>query len=393
MRLVILTAIGLALLSIVAVFVINNLTIVNVKFWSDYSISAPLGVVTLASLGFGFFIGFIWYTWILMLRYLQLKTKEYQISQLVDLYKNTVILNQVITLGEEELAREISEKLKSPVPELDFSVEIEKVKTIIDPNQKLKVLESLRGKFPTNPYLICELAQTLIQLGQENLAMDHLKSINQTVPTLLSLKFGAELALKLGRLEEAKEWVFELKRLGVKDHKLFQALMEAQVEHLYLEGKDWYAENKQLVKEYPLSLVGMEYMARYYKDSNPNLALKYYRQRAEVGESAVYWRDLWEFLVQLGRVEEAIKVAEESLTKQLSSEDKAVVKLDLVRLLLNLNRWNDATKVLDSFTDDELNSIAKISVDRLRKFYLALLNLKKGSTIESLRVLNTVLVG
>ncbi|MCS6893086.1 MAG: lipopolysaccharide assembly protein LapA domain-containing protein [Deltaproteobacteria bacterium] len=390
MRFLIFIVLLLIFLSIFGYFIFNNLVVVDVKFWGKHSVSAPLGVVILAAALIGVILGFSWHLWSSLVSFFNLKSKDHLINQLIESYKTTAIMNQALVLGENELAKEIVRKLKAPIPELDFYVEIERAKTVLDLSDRVKVFEQLRAKFPTNPYLICELASALVKLGQHQIAFDNLKSLNSIVPTALSLKFGAELALDLNKLDDCQEWLLRLKELGFTDHKLSQASMEKKLVQLYFDNKDWFTEAKKLLKEYPLSLVGLEYLARYYKDSNPVLAAKYLRQRAEIGKELIYWRDLTDFLLEQNKTEEAIKTAIDYVEK-VPEEEKALAKLDLAKLYINLNRWNDAFDILTSFSEEELSCTAKVPVEKLSKFYMALINLKRGSTLESLRVLDSVL--
>ncbi|MCS6961330.1 MAG: hypothetical protein NZT61_02350 [Deltaproteobacteria bacterium] len=391
MRLLIFS-IGLLLFLVLSgFFIFHNLNIVEVKFWKDFQISAPIGVVVLGACAIGVGFTVLWYLWGSFVSYLKLKSKDTVISQLIELYQNTVILNQAFTLGEKRLAQDQAQKLKSPVKELEFFVELEKTKIVTDPAERVKVLESLRSKFPTNPYLAYELVVSFLRLGQEQLAFDHIKSFNQMVSTAMSLRLGVELALKLVKLEEASQWLTELKKIGYADHALQQKYLELKVEQSYLEGKDWYSETKRLLKDYPYSLVGLEYMAKYYQPTNPVLCAKYYRQRAEVGKSLQFWRDLIEFLKTVGKIEDAVKTAKEAMEKSISVQDRSLAKLDLVRLLISINNWAEAEEVLNSFSEEELSATANVPVDRLCKFYSAFIKMKRGSAVESLRVLDSIL--
>lgn len=392
MRLLIFSISLLILVAIFGFFIFNNLEVVKVTIWEDINITAPAGVIVLGSILVGVFLSSLWYVWGTLSSYVKIKLKENTLQQVIDLYRNSIILDQAYLLGETKICEELAKNLKSPVPELDFLVELQKAKIIVDPSDKLKALEALRSQFPSNPYLAYELTVTYLRMGDENAAFEHLKSFNQLVPTAVSLKLGCEIAIKLGQLDIAQDWLRELKALGFTDHQLKQKLLESRVKQLYLEGKDYLAETKQLLKEYPLSLVGHLYMAYYHKPINPSLAAKHLSQRAEIGKDYSYWRDVIDFWRSVGEIEAAIKCAMEFIGKSSSENQRAVAKLDLARLYIHSNRWRDAENTLESLTEEERLSTAVISVDKLSRFYEALIKLKTGSTVDSMRALDTVLV-
>ena len=260
-------------------------------------------------------------------------------------------------------------------------------------DERLKKLEELRAKTPASPYLILEIVSCLLKQKNVPIAYNYLSNLNQLSPTVSSLKKGIELATELEDFEKAKSWLAHLYKLGVQEPELEQKLLEKELQNLFSAGKDITSQAKQLLKKFPSSLVALELLAKHFAKTDTSLAAKYLRTRAEMANNYSYWRDLIDLLVQNNLIEQAIEISKYAAENLSDPQDRVVAQVDLARLLMSSGNLNEAMFYLNKVLDSEHATLVQISVEKLAKLYVALVNLKRGSTLDTLRTLDSILVG
>ena len=393
MRFVLWTLIFILLLVAGSYFITINLNPITVNFPFGTFISGPIGALVLVSLLLGVVAAYIWFSIDKILSFFKLSTRQSLINRLIELYKNTSFFRQALSLSELGLAQKIAKQLKSPHPDLDYFVEIEKIQALASVDEKLKKLEELRAKTPVSPYLILEIVACLLKQKNVSVAFNYLDNLNQLSPTVSSLKKGIEIAIELEDFEKAKNWLNHLHKLGIEEPELEQQVLETELYHRFSTGQDITSQAKQLLKKFPSSLLALELLAKHFAKTDPSLAAKYLRTRAEMANNYSFWRDLIEFLVQNNFIEQAIEVNKYASENLPDPHDRLVAQVDLARLLLSSGNLNEAMFQLNKVLDSQQSALVQISVEKLAKLYIALVNLKRGSTLDTLRTLDSILVG
>jgi predicted Zn-dependent protease len=112
-----------------------------------------------------------------------------------------------------------------------------------------------------------------------------------------------------------------------------------------------------------------------------------------MADSYSAWRDLIEILTENGQTTQALEASKYAAENLKDPKERLVAQLDYARLLLSSGDLSEALYQLNKILAIEQTTLVQISVDKLAKLYVALVNLKKGATIETLRTLDSILVG
>ncbi len=286
-----------------------------------------------------------------------------------------------VASGEMGKAQNLWERFLSRSSQQDLSAlaSLELAKLIEDPEEKLKYIDTARSSFPTNTEILFYATELNLDLGNETAALDNLAIIMYHHPNKKAAKMAYELALSLGKLGDAREYLDRYYDLGGSEINETE-LAEAELRASLTESEEDYKLLKNHLKSYPNSIFAREELAERYKEAGDlKNAAHYLSEIAERTKTLADFReiiDLWR--EDPDRAIAAAKRAKDAVQKS----DKGAASLELTRLYVGMGMLVEAEKEAKSLAS--FDGTLPVPVHTLSSLYQASVCLKRGESRAAL---------
>lgn len=221
--------------------------------------------------------------------------------------------------------------------------------------EALRVLDAARSEDPHNIEVLFRAAELNLSLDNKTAAIDNLALALSEYGSRKAAVQARDLSEELGRFEDASEYQKQLQRLGADQTNAEEVNARLEYKTLLQEcGSDKVKLAEKLrafVKRHPNYAHGLEKLAGLERDGKKiDAAAQLLVRAAKVTGAIHYWAEAKKLWLAHGMPDRALAAAR-SAAKETSGFPRIQAGLNLIRLYLALNMFEDAKRALLEFPD------------------------------------------
>lgn len=330
---------------------------ISVSTGSNSKVTAPVAFILLVSFLAGFifcaifalFFGFK--AWLKERRHLNEERKRISITN------SQIEARQALACGEFEKAQQLWEKIinkdqNNVIARIELSKSYQKNAQL---REALAILDKTRNlPGDVNIEVLFRAAEINQAIGNKTAAIDNLALIISKYPNSRALKLARDYSEEINRFEDAIEYHQQLQNLGgVKDREdsaqIIARLSFKKVVRDIQDPNQLKLTLKDFVRSKDSFVPALHKLAQLEKESgNTEEAIKLLLKASRLSAKWEYWYEASQIWLTQSNPERAIAAARAG-NKELSGIARINSELELVKLYLNLNNFEEAKKSLDGF--------------------------------------------
>ena len=219
--------------------------------------------------------------------------------------------------------------------------------------EAIKVLDAARAAEPTNPEVLFRAAELNLALQNSTAAIDNLALLLYHHPNIKAARIARDLSEGLDRIDDALQYQAMVEKYQGTQPDLSLSRQRLELKKLEIEHKDDQEKLKEALNKFVKK--NSTFVPALYKLAlmesevgNTDEAARLLILASRHSGECQYWQEAAKIWIKTGQPDRAISAAKTG-TADAKGQNKVKSQLELIKLYLKLDMFDDAKSEIDNF--------------------------------------------